>query len=170
MAGLNDNVREASQRLTRGRCHWARAVAKLSFVALSEAKGRSSEAEILLCAHKERDIGRVLYVLQPFLCTYCASAEGVSFGLAGYSLEIGFPQLLREFSKQIQSDTCPHGRAEGRCPLRLGWLPSRLHPDLSSVEEFRRWTVHPANIQYACEYCHETEKKRDFRYTRWIQI
>ena len=45
MAGVidnaRDNVREASHGLARGRCHWAKAVAELSSVALSEAKGRS---------------------------------------------------------------------------------------------------------------------------------
>ena len=53
MDGVNDsvrdNVRKASQGLARGRCHWARTIAELSFVALSEAKGRSRGAEILRC-------------------------------------------------------------------------------------------------------------------------
>ena len=54
MAGISDNardnVREASHGLARGKCHWVMAVAELSFVALSKARGRSSGAEILRCA------------------------------------------------------------------------------------------------------------------------
>ena len=54
MAGVSDHVRdndrEASHGLTRGRCHWARAVAELTFIALSEAKGRSRGAENFRCA------------------------------------------------------------------------------------------------------------------------
>ena len=59
MAGVNNNVREAPQGLARGRCHWAKAVAEISFVALSEAKGRSSEAEILRCVWNDGDMWRL---------------------------------------------------------------------------------------------------------------
>ena len=56
---VRDNVREASHGLARGRCHWAMAVAELSFVALSKARGRSTEAEILRCAQNGRAMWRL---------------------------------------------------------------------------------------------------------------
>ena len=79
--GLNDNVREASQGLTRGRCHWARAAAESLADTLSEAGCRSREAEILRCVRNDKHIWRLcnrptsttttVYLARPFLRQIC---------------------------------------------------------------------------------------------------